>query len=452
MPLSAAAYSLGAAVFKEDHLTVYDSVHSMLGKRASVWVYDVPADSMTEAADHFFRQLGLQASRYHPDVAPIYAGGTEGQQFFCVQEPLLDGSLAQHISQHPTRNREEFYQVFAPLIHLLRGLARLALSWERLRLSDIVVIGPGRYRIQRWNPLSDFDRVPLGNHLGERLAGLPGLYCAEENFDFDRNAHNLARWMFGAVAPGGRTLEAAVRDFQAALREKRRKDAPPVRFLPEADLFIERLIYKLAVPKIQGGFDGMDDVVKAIERVRHGNEPEPLPEASPFVDRALGGAAAADAMFRETILLPTPAALPSGYAATRTRTRPRRRYLLPLVIALAAAAAGGLGYLAYSRLVHPNHPPTARIVLLQTEARHHEKVLFDGSQSHDADGDLLHYYWRIVEPADIGVDYYISRNRNPSARTTTIQFFRNGRYKVCLQVMDGKTFSEPDCVTINITD
>lgn len=447
-------YVPGHTLFREELLTIYDAVHNGLGKHGSMWVYQLPTDSMLDVAEHFHRQLSLAGGIYHPDVSPIYMGGVEGQNIYCIQEPLITTSLAGVVSQAPPNTRETFYEIFAPLAQMLRTLNRLGLTWERMRLQDVVVLGPGRYRIQRWNPLCSMERVGLPSELAAKIAALPGLFFTEDVFDFDRNARALAHWMFESVTTQGRTLEAAIKDFQNHLKEKRKKTDPEPRFMSDVEPHIERFIYKLAMSKLQGGYDSIDDVVVALERVRRGATLEDWPVASHVM--LAGAATARTKLFPDSPVAQEAAAAPSytgpDFGVMLKQGGERRKIITWLLVALAVLVVGAAAWIGYQKFGHGNRPPTAMIIVLQSQAKVQEKVAFDASRSSDPDGDILHYHWRVIEPGGSDTNHYISRNRTPSARTTTIQFFRPGTYRIDLYVSDSRHISELDHVTITVIE
>lgn len=453
MNLTNCPYVPGHELIREDMLTVFDATHAGLGKKATIWVYKMGTDSMAEITEHFHRQFSLAGAAYHPNVAEIFMGGVADQTIFTIQEPLLQTSLASVLAQKPPRDRETFFQVFNPLLAMLRSVSRLSLSIERVRLADIMVASPGHYRIQRWNPLSELDRSVSHGDKISKFANLPGLFYSEDSLDFDLSSRAIARWAYESVTAAGRSLDAAINDFQAVMKEKRKKTDPQPRFLPDVDPHVERFIYKLAMSKIQGGYVSIDDAIAALVRVRRGETLEEWPQPSS------AGLAAASAvnLFADSAVASQPVATSTfsttDYsAAVSARTRERRNHTKLLLAILGGLIVIAGAYFAFLKFFHINKPPIAEIVLLKTTAKVHEKVLFDGSRSSDPDGDILQYHWNIAEPGDISTHYFISRNRRPSAIDTTIQFFRPGTYKVSLYVSDGSKASEHDYVTIVITE
>ena len=71
-------------------------------------------------------------------------------------------------------------------------------------------------------------------------------------------------------------------------------------------------------------------------------------------------------------------------------------------------------------------------------------ITLDGSNSYDADGDPLQYFWRVIE----GPDIYILKNKNTAS--PTFKPFKAGTYEIGLKVFDGTYYSEEATVTITV--
>jgi hypothetical protein len=95
-----------------------------------------------------------------------------------------------------------------------------------------------------------------------------------------------------------------------------------------------------------------------------------------------------------------------------------------------------------------NQPPVAAIAPLEGSIKRFQAFALDGSGSFDPNNDPLIYQWSVIEPER--ADCSIAENNSQAAQQTTIKFFRSGRHVIQLRVFDGRQFSEPALLEINV--
>lgn len=173
------------------------------------------------------------------------------------------------------------------------------------------------------------------------------------------------------------------------------------------------------------------------------------PAAKPFVPLGM-----------EAAMLDTKTS-PVSLAAPR-KARRRKAISLPAIPAQTLRNAGlGLGAVIVLVLLvwgamalfgrngsGSNQPPVAVVAPLEGIIKRFQDHVLDGSGSSDPDQDSLIYQWTVIEPER--ADCSIAKNNSKAAQKTTIKFFQAGRHVIQLRVFDGKKYSEPVRLEINV--
>lgn len=157
----------------------------------------------------------------------------------------------------------------------------------------------------------------------------------------------------------------------------------------------------------------------------------------------------------------TPVSVPAA-VPVQVVVRERRGNIITWVAIIVVIAAIGAGiYFALPLLQGSgnNHRPVAAITpLSQTTIKMSDRITIDASGTKDEDGDILTYYWRMLEPAggrviftdkgsNQGGEKVSHATRSPAI---TAQFITTGEFVFELRVNDGALFSEPVTIKVRV--
>jgi hypothetical protein len=479
--------------------------HVVTGHRAVRRVFSDKFSRDAAAVEAVRAQCSLAAPMQHPAIPAVYMV-EEVQRQLCVyfeyvQEPYLDAEVA----RVPFAGPGVWSRRGLLLVRAFARMQQLGIGTDRVRLDNIAMHGPMVRFATRW-PLANLSELEAAQSLFlQRLVQSPygGVYAVNGAYPERACLARLKDLLYHlATGKTDRTVGEAIEAAKSSgnTLAPLGVDSGIERILrglhdpkgPDAITTLE--VLEAALSEMAGGRRRSGGPSRA-------SEPQPALADAPPVAAAPGPRRPAplpelkprpgDAPRREEKDAPHSSSRPSSNSieAIAADAEEDRAYLYPNrnktpaaatpTAKAAAPSSGGLSALTSSASAKPasasgggtgrmigiglaavvgiavvvgaaffllggrgkNLPPTASIAPVNTQVQMYQTIMLDGSGSTDPEGAPLKYSWRVLDLDR--TNYKFSRNADGTARTTDLQFFQTGTFRVQLEVFDGKFLSAP---------